>query len=185
MDSITVWTKQHKNILKELTDFGRYIAKKEYISYDLQEHAGLVLEVYDWLVKNGPDSANKPEDVTYPVWVSFAREATMMPDEHAVILELCIRPEQITKVNIDKWGTMLNYSYIPSSPQDAKRHRKILEEYGVSDTKAYMSQFYPQIKREITDSWSRLFDDNIIVGGSACYGNIWEVRAEWVTQVIA
>ena len=36
---------------------------------DLKEQAPVVLEAYDWLVKHGPDRANKPADVEYPVWV--------------------------------------------------------------------------------------------------------------------
>ena len=28
---------------------------------------GLVLEVYDWLVRHSPDAARKPGDVEYPV----------------------------------------------------------------------------------------------------------------------
>lgn len=67
MAKIKVWTRQHKSVLDKVMNEGRYIAKKDYIYMDLQEHANLVLEVYDWLVKNGPDAANKPEDVTYPV----------------------------------------------------------------------------------------------------------------------
>ena len=51
MEQIKVWTKQHENVLKELNENGRYIARREYIRSDLQEHAGLVLEVYDWLVR--------------------------------------------------------------------------------------------------------------------------------------
>lgn len=66
------------------------------------------------------------------------------------MLELTMDPTLITAVNAAKWGTMLNYSYIPADAQDAKRHRELLAQYGVSDAKAYMSQFYPQIKREIT-----------------------------------
>ena len=46
MEQIKVWTKQHENVLKELNENGRYIARREYIRSDLQEHAGLVLEVY-------------------------------------------------------------------------------------------------------------------------------------------
>ena len=38
---------------------GRYIARREYIRSDLQEHAGLVLEVYDWLVRHSPDAAQE------------------------------------------------------------------------------------------------------------------------------
>lgn len=88
-------------------------------------------------------------------------------------------------VNIDKWGAILNYSYIPGNEQDAKNHRQLLEQYGVSsDAQAYMSQFYPDIKRKIIDSWSRLFDDSVILGNDAKYGNIWEVKQEWITQII-
>lgn len=185
MDKITIWTKQNENVVKELERTGRYTAKKEYILKDLDRHAYLVLEVYDWLVKNTPNTFRKPYDAEYPIWVSLKKEATMLPSAGTVILELKLDPSLITMINIDKWGTILNYSYIPKDKQDAENHRQLLEQYGVSsDTKAYMSQFYPQIKRKIIDSWSRLFDDSIILGNDERYGNIWEVRKEWITQII-
>ena len=56
--------------------------------------------------------------------------------------------------------------------------------YGVDDAKAYMSQFYPMIKKEIVASWDRLFDDQVKLGNDLKYGTIWEVRKEWVTNVI-
>ena len=184
MERVTVWTKQNENVSKVLEESGRYIAKKEYIFKDLDEHAPLVLEVYDWLVKNSPGASQKPADVEYPIWVSPSEEATMLPSPGTVILELSIDPGSITMVNIDKWGTILNYSYIPADPADARRHLQMLEQYNVSDAKAYMSQFYPQIKREIIASWSRLFDDSIILGNTNKYGNIWEIKREWVTKTI-
>lgn len=184
MSSITVWTKQNENVAQELDETGRYVAKKEYIYRDLDEHAHLVLEAYDWLVKNSPRASQKPDDAEYPIWISFTREATMLPGSGTIIMELILDPSLITMVNIDKWGIILNYSYIPADAQDAEHHRQLLEQYGVSDTKAYMSQFYPQIKRKIIESWSRLFDDSIIPGSNKKYGNIWEVKKEWVTQII-
>lgn len=184
MDTVvTVWTKQHENVVRELEENGRYIVQKEYIIKDLGEHAPLVLEVYDWLVRHSPAAAQKPEDVQYPVWVSFERETTMLPSQGTVMLELTLAPALITAVNVAKWGAMLNYSYIPADVQDAERHRELLAQYGISDTKAYMSQFYPQIKREITKSWSRLFDDTILLGSDIKYGNIWEIKREWVMQI--
>lgn len=184
MNTIIVWTKQHENVIKELDKTGRYIAKKEYISKDLEEHAPLVLEVYHWLVKNSPDFTRKPKDAEYPIWVSLSQEATMLPSKGAVILKLALAPSLVTMVNIEKWGTILNYSYIPENVQDDIRHKQLLREYGISDTQAYMSQFYPQIKREIIHSWSRLFDNSIILGNNNEYGNIWEVKKEWVLEVI-
>jgi hypothetical protein len=177
MSSITVWTKQHENIAEELENTGRYIAKKEYVLQELDEHAPLVLEAYDWLVKN-TSITQKPDDAEYPIWISFAREATMLPSAGTVILELKLDASIVTTFNINKWGTILNYSYIPADGHDAKRHRQLLEQYGVSDAKAYMSQFYPQIKREIIASWTRLFDDSILLGSDEKYGIIWEVKKE-------
>ena len=184
MSKFIVWTKQNKAILKELEETGRHICKKEYIGMDLQEHIHLVLEVYDWLVRKGPKALLKPADVEYPVWMSFEQDATMMPGKDGVIFELTIDEEIITPINIAKWGTILNYSYIPADEKDAKRHREILEMYGVDDAKAYMSQFYPMIKKEIVASWDRLFDDQVKLGNDLKYGTIWEVRKEWVTNVI-
>ena len=89
MEQIKVWTKQHKNVLEELKKTGRYTAKRQYIAMDMQEHADLVLEAYDWLVKHGPDAGNRPPDADYPVWVSFQSEATMLPSEGTV--KMCIR----------------------------------------------------------------------------------------------
>lgn len=113
MDTQTVWTRQHENVWNMLQETGRYTARREYIQLDLQEQAPLVLAAYDWLAAHGPEAGNRPEDVDYPVWVSFSRDGTMLPDAHTVILELALPPSRITHINIAKWGMILNYSYIP------------------------------------------------------------------------
>ena len=184
MEWIKVWTKQHQSVYETILREGRYIAKREYIVMDLQEHAELVLQAYDWLAAHGPDIQNKPEDVAYPVWVSFTNEATMLKSAGTVILELEIDPGIITPVNIAKWGMILNYSYIPKDEADSRRHQTMLRDYGVSDAKAMLTQFYPDIKREIIGSWQRLFEESVSVGSDAKYGNIWEIRKEWITNMI-
>jgi len=42
----------------------------------------------------------------------------------------------------------------------------------------------PEIKREIIASWDRLFDDSIEVNSNQKYGTVWEIRKEWITNVI-
>ena len=182
---VTVWTRQNKKILEDLEKNGRYIAKKHYIEADMEDTSPVVLAAYDWLVKHSPKAFLRPEDVEYLIWVSYEKEATMLPDSNTVVLELLIDPQLITPININKWGAILNYSYIPENEADAKRHQQLLQTYGVSDVKACMTQFYPQIKREIMDSWDRLFDPNVLLmRGSSEYGVIWEVKKEWVQRVI-
>ncbi len=184
MAQTTVWTKQHQNVWNDLQKNGRYIVKRDYIHLDLQEQSHLVLDTYEWLVTHSPSHENKPLDVEFPIWVSFRQDATMLPEPGRVILKLELDDSLITRINIAKWGTILNYSYIPTDVADRQRHRELLEIYGVSDAKAYMSQFYPEIRREIRESWSRLFDDRIQLGNDTCYGNLWEIRKEWVKDII-
>ncbi len=184
METITVRTKQNEKVLRELEQTGRFIAKKEYIRKDLEEQAPLILEAYDWLAKNSPTASLKPADVEYPIWVSVIKETMMPPDRGCVIMELNVDKDSIALVNISKWGAILNYSYIPADACDEKQHRAMLRKYGTSDAQAYMSQFYPEIKRKIIKSWSRLFDPSVVIGNESCYGIIWEVKQEWITGII-
>lgn len=183
MERISVWTKQHRSVPDILKRTGRYVAKKQYIQSDLQECAPLVLTPYDWLVTHSPAAAERPADAEYPVWLSFRNDAVMLPDADSVELELLLDPAQITRVNIAKWGAILNYAYLPADPADAARHAALLKDYGTSDVRALMTQFYPEIRQEILSSWDRLFDDSVQLGNTYSYGNIWEIRQEWIVKI--
>ncbi len=185
MPSQIVWTKQHTTVWESLQKNGRYVAKRRFVVRDLQEQAGLVMECYDWLVQHHPLATQKPADADYPVWVSFTGEATMLPSPDTVILELEIPTELIAPIHIAKWGAILNYSYLPTDENDEKRHMNLLQNYRVSDAQAYMSRFYPQIKREIQDSWKRLFDPTIDFHNNAAYGTVWELKYTWIRNVVA
>lgn len=183
MGIISVFTKQHKNVWKQLQESGRYTVKRDYIVLDMQEHADIIFKVYDWLVKNSPDAAARPEDAEYPVWVSFQKDTAMLPGKDSVLLELCVEETSITKINIAKWGAILNYSYIPLNAEDALRHKALVNLYGTDDVRAVITPFYPEINREIVESWKRLFDDTIQMGNDLAYGTIWEIKREWVKRI--
>ena len=61
---------------------------------------------------------------------------------------------------------------------------KKLNALGLSDAKVCMFHFYPELKQEITDSWQRLFDPSVSAGNDSCYGTVWELRKEWLVQVL-
>jgi len=182
MAEITMWTKQHISVLDALEATGRYTARRQGISLDMEDTAPLVLEAYDWLVRRHPRAAERPEDAEYPVWLSYAEGATMLSSPGSAILELRLEEGLITPINIAKWGAILNYSYIPADDKDARRHQELLAAYRTSDAQAFMSRFYPDIKREIVQSWDRLFDGSIKLGNDYCYGLVWELRREWIVK---
>ncbi len=183
--TITVWTKQHENVAKILEEEGRFVAKKEFVVRDMDDHNQLVLQCYNWLTANTPAQEQRPADADYPIWLSVREDATMKLTPHTVVLELELDESLMTRINIEKWSAMLNYSYIAKDKADAEAHRQLLEMYGTNDAKAFMTPFYPQIKMEIMNSWHRLFDDSVTISGNGnYYGNIWEVKKEWIRKII-
>lgn len=185
MSLIRVWTKQHAGILEQLEQSGRYIAKREYIMQEQAEDANIFLTVYDWYTRHASTIVQKPGDVQYPVWVSLSSESAMLVNEGAVLLELEIDAAQMVPVDLNKWGLILNYGYIPRDAVDKQKHLQLLKDYGTGDAQAYMTPFYPIIKQQIVESWKRLFDDTVIVNNNITkIGTIWEVRKEWVVRVI-
>ena len=62
-------------------------------------------------------------------------------------MELSLGREQITHINIEKVGTILNYSYIPENEQDARRHQEILDNLGVGDARPICPGFIRAKKR--------------------------------------
>lgn len=181
MNTIRVWTKQHISVWETLQKEGVYHAKFSGISHN--EDARLMMDAYRWLAAGIPNAKEKPAGAEFPIWLAYSHEGTMLPTPNTVLLELEIDPSLITDVNIAKWGTILNSNYIPADEEDKLRHRQLLRDWGTNDETACMTQFYPQIKREIHDSWVRLFDDSIQLGSPECYGTIWEVRKEWIRNV--
>ncbi len=177
-----VWTRQHCSVLEELTAQGRYTARRSSVYADLQEQAPLVLTVYDWLARHHPLRAQRPEGAEGLIWLSYEKSAAMLTDAQTVLLELELPPERVAPVNIAKWGAILNYSYLPENEADARRHRGMMDARGLSDAQAYMSRFYPELRREITDSWDRLFDPAVSLGNDLCYGTTWELRKEWLIE---
>ncbi len=174
-----VYTNQHVSVLNELEMKGMYHGKDKYIRMDLEEHADIVFKAYDFLKKKMGIS----EKEVYPVWVTLNEEDTMFAREGRVILKLSVPSENILRINIRKWGSILNYSYLPSDEKDLIRHRNLLKEMNVSDAKAYMTSFYPEIKNEIEKSWERLFDRETDEPTDTWYGIIPEIRKEWVVSI--
>lgn len=178
------WTKQHESVYKTLIDSGRYVARRDYVHIEQQDGADIMLKAYDWLSENHPLKSIRPFDAECVIWLSPSRDAAILNEEGRVVMELEIDPALVADVNIAKWGSILNYSYIPSDEADLARHRKELALRGISDAKAVMTPFYPDIAREITQSWLRLFDEFVMLGSDAYYSTVWELKKEWLIGIV-
>lgn len=180
---VKVWTKQHKNILLDIQKNKTYIVKREYIINKMEEHSDIYLNAYSWLYNKCVNKADIPKDAKYPIWVSLTEDSKIENSEGNVILEILIDSDKLTIFDLEKWGSIVNYMYIPKDKKDEAEHEKLLSSYNIDDCTAYMSPFYPNIKSKIIKSWDRLFDDNIKLSKNFV-GIIWEVKEEWISKII-
>lgn len=182
-EKVSVWTKQNQGILADLEQNGRYIVKKEYIVQKMEEHATLYLDVYDWFYKAAVPFLHPPNDAKYPIWVSLAKEESIGNSDGNVQLEISVEKNRLLTMDLDKWGRIVNYMYIPMNAQDEEEHEKMLASYGIDDCTAYMTPFYPNIKQKVIKSWDRLFDESIILSEFRV-GVLWELKKEWIIEII-
>jgi len=180
--NIKVWTKQHKDILNDLDSNDRYIVKREYILNKMEDHAGIYFDTYAWLYQSVSKRMEIPADASYPIWLSVTEESKIGNSEGNVSLELLVEEEKVLIMDLEKWGYIVNYMYIPKDKEDACKHEELLVNYGIDDSTAYMSPFYPNIKSKIIKSWDRLFDDSISLS-PALVGIMWELKKEWITNI--
>lgn len=183
MPDITVWTKQNKAVLDQLEENGRFTADEYYIRRELEDTADIMLFLYRWLADRMP-SCGRPDDARFPVWVSFDPEATMLPEPGYAVLELRVPADAVTRLDIAKWTKITNYAYIPADEEDRSEHIKMLRECGTDDARAVMTGFWPELRQKIIGSWDRLFDESIVLGSRSAYGLMWEVRKEWMRNVV-
>lgn len=184
MGKICVWTRQRGDVLDTLLREGRYTAKRRHRYSEPLDSPSLLTEAQRWLAEESALALSRPEDAGSPIWVSLTSESVMPPQEGAVLMKLSVDEALVTPINILKWGAIMNYSYLPENEADAKRHLEALAQSGTSDARAVMTPFYPQLKREIQDSWARLFDESVSLGSSASYGVVWELRREWLRETV-
>ncbi len=185
MPELTVWTKQNEAVLEQLEANGRFTADPRYIRRELEDTADTMLYIYRWLAEHMPAPADhsRSEDVNYPVWVTFTRDAVMMPEPGYVILGLRLDRSLITAIDIIKWTKITNYSYIPADEADEREHNEMLRLMGINNAAAVMTGFYPEVREKIIRSWDRLFEPPASPGPGS-YGLIREVREEWIQQII-
>ena len=108
----------------------------------------------------------------------------MSPEDGYVVLELKVPENQVTSIDTAKWTKITNYSYIALDEKDEKEHQRMLDVAGTDNIRAVMTSFYPAIRKKIIGSWDRLFDDSIVLGSTSAYGLMWEVRKEWIQNVV-
>lgn len=186
-DKVKLWTRQHKNILNEIEKYGVYKVKKEYILEKMDTISDYYLSLYKWYGKNASKIVPKPEDVTYPIWLSTSHDMMLQPVDGTVVLEIEVNKRNVVYTDVNKWGYVVNYFYLPLNEEDEEKHNAELKRYGISDESSLIrtnkGNFYPLLKSKIIKSWDRLFEP-FDINSTLSQATLWEIKKEWVVNII-
>ena len=185
-DKVKLQTRQHKSVLDELEKYGVYRVKKEYILEKMDTISNYYLNLYEWYGRNAAKIVPRPEGVIYPIWLSTSAEMMLQPTEDTIILEIEVDRKDVIYTDVNKWGYVVNYFYLPIDNEDEERHNEELKKFKISDESSLIigdkGNFYPLLKNKIIKSWERLFEP-FDEKSSVSQATIWEIKKEWVVGI--
>lgn len=187
METVKLWTNQDKRSLKIIKETGQFKNKREYIRGKFEDISPFFEEKYDFFTKEAAKRLEKPEDVEFPIWCGISKRATFGNTPETVIYELSVPRDQLIYFDGSKWDYVLNNIYLPKDQEDHQRFHKSIEKYGLPDEFNFIdgkyAGWYPEIEKEIRDSWPRIFDYEGM-NDLTIQANLWEIREEWIDRII-
>lgn len=177
---VTVWTAKEAVVMEAIERDGVSYVKKEYLDKKYGETAWIFKTAYEFFVKEAEKRVSKPDEAESPVWV-FKDERNVFKSSGEALLKLNVPKEEIIFFDLRDWNKILNLGYLGTDEEIARFTHK-LKTQGVKDVlEIFKSPFYPLLKREVVDSWSRLFDreepcDEYVEGA------LWMIKKEWIVE---
>ena len=186
-NKVTLWTRQDIKSVYELKKNGVIRIKRKHLEEKFGDMADYIIELYNWFVNKADKKIGKPKDVEFPIWCSISKESTLAPTETAVIYVLEVDKSEIIYFDGVKWDRVLNHLYIPKDAKDEEEYIQTIKRKGFKDEFSVMDSeiihFYPEEKKRIKDSWTRVFHiDKWDV--FRVQANIWEIRPDMIKEII-
>ena len=185
-ENIILWTRQVSQVWEQLCKEGKYQVKEEYIRIKNGSMSDYYLELYRWYTQTAKKYITLNEENRYPIWFSLDGQARLQPLENTVILKVRMPREKVLLCNMEAWDLRVNYWYVPENKEDAQKHQKELERYGInSDDQLIQGEkgnFYPLLKNKIKNSWERVFT-LVDLPPEKLVATAWELKKEWIEEV--
>jgi len=187
-NAITLYTLQSPEVLAALKRDGQCFSREEYIRAKYGESAPIFLTAYRWLAGRAPAYVPKPEGAELHYW-AFKDKRSLDLSGGGSLLTLKAPREEALFFDMYEWGRILQLKYLGESPAEERAFSEELALRGLNESKVALSAFYPDFRRQITDSWERLLrhHSHIVAGDCSGVGAVqaalWRIRAEWITEI--
>ena len=141
-------------------------SKPEYIRAKYGESAPIFLTAYQWFVQQAEKLVKKPEGAQFPYWAVAQRSAVDVTGG-GTVLTLRVPIEQAVYFDLYDWNKILQLRFLTDDPKEERKFVQELSLRGLDCYKVMMSDFYPEEKQKILQSWERLFFCTMIASSRA------------------
>lgn len=190
--AVLLYSSQRNAVIEKLLQTGVHYAKMAYIRNKYGDVSRVFTNAYEWFATAAPRIVPKPEAAESGIWV-FPDEKLLERDDESAVLRLRVPLSEVIFFKISDWNKVLNCQYIGIDSAEERRFKDEAYQYGVRNiADICTTAFYPQLKQELTQSWTRLFrfHDEIKAGIASgqnfdetdLQGALWQLKAEWLAE---
>ena len=178
MQNVTIFAAQRPIVRQTIEKDGVYHVKKIFIEKKYGESSWIFNTAYSFFKSHAGRIVPCPKEAESAIWL-YCNPQMAVGGDDAELLTFSIPEDKLVFFDSRLWHRILNLKYIGKDEQDEKAFEAELRAMGIDGTKVFSSNFYPQQRQMILDSWLRLFDS------ANCdphyrQAAAWELRKEWL-----
>lgn len=155
-NKIKLYTSQSDIVLQIIEKDGVCYSKKEFVSKKYSESSNIFITAYSWFVKEAEKIVKKPEKAEYPYW-AFKDLYNVDDSAGGNILTLKVPLEEAIFFDLFDWNKIICMKYIGVCEEDEKEFKENIKKLGLKETNIMLTNFYPELKMQIMESWKFLF----------------------------
>lgn len=155
--TVTLYSPQAEIVIDTINRDGIAFSRREYVARKYGESAPIFLAAYDWFVKEAARYLPKPPGAEYPYW-AFMDPKNVDSSAGNRTLVLRVPADEAVFFDLYDWNKILCLQYIGENEKEERAFRRSLADYGIRrESDVVLTGFYPDLKRQVMDSWKRLF----------------------------
>ena len=186
--TIRLYSAQRAEMIDIIKRDGTCYSKRQFIGQKYRESAQIFLTAYTWLAREGARFVPKPEKAELHYW-AFTEFIALEASYGDPVLVLDVPISDCLFFNIFDWSKIMKLEYIGENEDDERKFREKIKNYGIKHASSIMlTNFYPELKREIENSWQRLFRyHNMILNGerpiTTIEAALWQIKKDWLSDI--
>ena len=177
---LTLYTQQAQVVLDTIEREGTTRVKRAFIEAKYGEEAWVFQQAYSFYNQHAEQLVSRPEGAESGIWC-YVDERWAVSGAGGYLLKLEVPREAAVLFDLRVWNRMLNLQYVGKDEADEDAFEMKMTNMGVKNmAEVFNTSFYPTIKREVQQSWQRLFTSAQDCPESYLEAGLWEIRKEWL-----